>query len=420
MPWNSKQPDLKNNPAYLEPRVTANETSLAENWYSNITNVQSNNATYGIEIDCTAGAVNGVKFTNCYSNYHSQNALYMHGASGSRAVSFDGCTFEHSTSYGINMIDHMDGTVFNGCYIENNDLGDSVPRQAYISLGYAGSDGGINFIGGQVSNVSNGIGIDFEQGNALTMVGTHFSWNGQGARPTNQVKSLAGFTSILSPSVDGYANGGSQNDFNVSGNSSIVQGNGLTFLNNVQTNGFMINTSFQLNSLKVTSSYDMTVSGIVPVLLCDATSGILNVNNFRASLCKYARFIVKKIDASTNPVIVKESFNGNKIDNTQFYYLKNQYDWVEYVSDGTQFYKVASGVAETTTTFNGDGAMTSKTLPHGLNNIPSRFSVYSNSVDAGNAGIKYVTADVNNITVFFNTPPITGTNNVSLRWRAEI
>jgi hypothetical protein len=30
MPWNSKQPDLKNNPAYLEPRVTANETSLAE------------------------------------------------------------------------------------------------------------------------------------------------------------------------------------------------------------------------------------------------------------------------------------------------------------------------------------------------------------------------------------------------------
>lgn len=30
MPWNSKQPDLKNNPAYLEPRVTANETQLAE------------------------------------------------------------------------------------------------------------------------------------------------------------------------------------------------------------------------------------------------------------------------------------------------------------------------------------------------------------------------------------------------------
>lgn len=30
MPWYSKQPDLKNNPLYLEPRITANETSLAE------------------------------------------------------------------------------------------------------------------------------------------------------------------------------------------------------------------------------------------------------------------------------------------------------------------------------------------------------------------------------------------------------
>jgi hypothetical protein len=31
MPWGVKIPDLKNNPLYLEPRVTAAETSLAEN-----------------------------------------------------------------------------------------------------------------------------------------------------------------------------------------------------------------------------------------------------------------------------------------------------------------------------------------------------------------------------------------------------
>lgn len=40
MPWYSKQPDLKNNPLYLEPRVTANETSLAES----ATNVKKDGA----------------------------------------------------------------------------------------------------------------------------------------------------------------------------------------------------------------------------------------------------------------------------------------------------------------------------------------------------------------------------------------
>ena len=71
-------------------------------------------------------------------------------------------------------------------------------------------------------------------------------------------------------------------------------------------------------------------------------------------------------------------------------------------------------------TYNGDGTATSKTIAHGLSAAPTKWFVQAASADAGTAGIKYVTADAANLTVYFNTAPIIGTNNVKLNWRADI
>lgn len=71
-------------------------------------------------------------------------------------------------------------------------------------------------------------------------------------------------------------------------------------------------------------------------------------------------------------------------------------------------------------TYNGDGIATSKTIPHGLGVIPNYYSVSPLSADTGAAGIKYITADATNLTVFFNTAPVTGTNNIVLNWKAEV
>lgn len=84
--------------------------------------------------------------------------------------------------------------------------------------------------------------------------------------------------------------------------------------------------------------------------------------------------------------------------------------------NGTNWVESKNG----TLTYNGDGTSITKTIAHGLTRIPTFFQVTPSSADAGTAGIKFVTADVNNLTVTFNTPPITGTNNVKLTWKAEV
>jgi len=70
--------------------------------------------------------------------------------------------------------------------------------------------------------------------------------------------------------------------------------------------------------------------------------------------------------------------------------------------------------------YNGDGTSASKTIAHGLSTTPSYWHIERASLDAGNAGIKYVTADETNLTVYFNSAPVNGTNNVVLKWRAEV
>jgi hypothetical protein len=85
------------------------------------------------------------------------------------------------------------------------------------------------------------------------------------------------------------------------------------------------------------------------------------------------------------------------------------------VWDGTKWVQSNEGV----TTYNGDGVATTKVINHGLGVMPSFYQVTASSPDAGAAGIKYVTTTVNNLTVTFNSPPIAGTNNVTVHWQAK-
>ncbi|MFE3976612.1 MULTISPECIES: hypothetical protein [unclassified Peribacillus] len=70
-------------------------------------------------------------------------------------------------------------------------------------------------------------------------------------------------------------------------------------------------------------------------------------------------------------------------------------------------------------TYSGDGSTIIKTISHGLGSTPSYWDVNVASLDAGNAEIRFVTADETNITVTFKTAPIAGTNNIKLTWKVE-
>lgn len=75
--------------------------------------------------------------------------------------------------------------------------------------------------------------------------------------------------------------------------------------------------------------------------------------------------------------------------------------------------------ARGTATFNGDGVTTVFPIPHGMTEDEPRYeTVGAGSPDA--AGDFSWAVDPTNITVTFTTPPVSGTGNVILRWKAEI
>jgi len=71
-----------------------------------------------------------------------------------------------------------------------------------------------------------------------------------------------------------------------------------------------------------------------------------------------------------------------------------------------------------TATFSGTGAQTTFTIAHGLNGTPKMAVVTAGS--SGAKGDFYVTYDATYITVTYATAPPSGTNNVILRWYAEM
>ena len=68
------------------------------------------------------------------------------------------------------------------------------------------------------------------------------------------------------------------------------------------------------------------------------------------------------------------------------------------------------------TTFNGTGAQTAFTIPHGLSAAPTSVLVTPGSTAAN--GAHSASADATNITVTYAAAPASGTNNVVLNWRA--
>ncbi|RLI82558.1 MAG: hypothetical protein DRP01_09825 [Archaeoglobales archaeon] len=71
-----------------------------------------------------------------------------------------------------------------------------------------------------------------------------------------------------------------------------------------------------------------------------------------------------------------------------------------------------------TATFSGDGTTITFTIPHGLVSTPTTYYVEAASADA--AGDKHVTADSTNLVVTFSAAPPAGTDNVVLKWHAEV
>jgi len=71
-----------------------------------------------------------------------------------------------------------------------------------------------------------------------------------------------------------------------------------------------------------------------------------------------------------------------------------------------------------TATFSGDGATTTFNIPHGLSSAPSSYWVTPASSDA--KGEFYVSADETNLTVTYTSAPPSGSNNVILKWGAEV
>jgi hypothetical protein len=70
----------------------------------------------------------------------------------------------------------------------------------------------------------------------------------------------------------------------------------------------------------------------------------------------------------------------------------------------------------TLATFSGDGSKNWFTITHGLGVYPSNIMVYPENDVTGTAGIKYIKRDATALTIFTNTAPPSGTNNVSYFW----
>ena len=84
--------------------------------------------------------------------------------------------------------------------------------------------------------------------------------------------------------------------------------------------------------------------------------------------------------------------------------------------EGSEKAKISFGGDFGKATFSGDGSSGQFQIPHGLSSTPSYFIVNATSDDG--SGIGHVTADGTNINVEYDTPPPSGTDNISLNWFA--
>jgi len=67
--------------------------------------------------------------------------------------------------------------------------------------------------------------------------------------------------------------------------------------------------------------------------------------------------------------------------------------------------------------FGGDGSQTQFIIQHGLGTVPANWQVFPASSDA--TGISHVTADGSKLTVFYDSAPPSGNQNIAINWRVS-
>lgn len=89
-------------------------------------------------------------------------------------------------------------------------------------------------------------------------------------------------------------------------------------------------------------------------------------------------------------------------------------DGITVLDDGTNAVTIQSDARFGNQTFSGDGIKTQFQIPHGLSSAPRSWSIESTTDDG--SGHSHSTADDTNITVFYDTAPPSGTNNIVLNY----
>ena len=306
----------------------ANGLYVARTWYANFTDMHIEwNRSIGVYLNGEEGPVNGVNFTNMYLNY---NAVNIEADGHTYAISWNGCTIEHANWEGAKITSYPSGWVFNGCYWEKNGLSSPRPINIYVDSKYDG-EGSVTIIDGIMDISSDGVGVDYRTGRSLSIIGLHFTWNGQGNKPQRLVKSGASTTTFLNYSQT-FGTLASQ-ELEITKSDGVYlwsRGNGYS------TNVLQLDNVVRQIPKVVNSTYRFGDDGDVSLLLCQPSSYI-NVVNKSPSQAKNMRYHVVNTTGSSYVAVTN-------VGGRQYYYLRNKGDYVEYISDGTAFHVISSKV----------------------------------------------------------------------------
>lgn len=94
-------------------------------------------------------------------------------------------------------------------------------------------------------------------------------------------------------------------------------------------------SNLAFSSSSATSNTTLTETDGINVKLINATSGAVTVT-LPTAVSNAASFIIKKTDSSTNKVTI-DGYSTETIDGGSTYVLNDQYNYVEIVSNGTNW-----------------------------------------------------------------------------------
>ncbi len=94
-------------------------------------------------------------------------------------------------------------------------------------------------------------------------------------------------------------------------------------------------SNLAFSSSSATSNTTLTETDGINVKLINATSGAVTVT-LPTAVSNAASFIIKKTDSSTNKVTI-DAYSTETIDGGTTYVLNDQYNYVEIVSNGTNW-----------------------------------------------------------------------------------